>query len=254
MNFSENLKKLRKENNLSQEMLSEKLGVSRQSVSKWESNQAYPELDKLNQISKLFNVNIDDLLNNDVKEKHKEKLSNISFNKYLDSFFEYITKSVNLFCSMTFKTKMKCIFEQIIMILFLIIFGVILNEILFEGLFYNLLFFIPENIKSILINVVSSLFVITYIIFSIITIFKIFKNRYLDYFEYSKEDKDKVVEKEKTDIKIEKKNKKIVIRDHQNNDYNFFIGIIKIFKFFLKVILEFLAFLQDSYNFYLSFH
>ena len=40
MNLGDNLKKIRKENNLSQEQLAEKLGVSRQSVSKWESNLA----------------------------------------------------------------------------------------------------------------------------------------------------------------------------------------------------------------------
>ena len=42
MNLSDNLKKLRKENNLSQEELADKLNVSRQSVSKWESGSAYP--------------------------------------------------------------------------------------------------------------------------------------------------------------------------------------------------------------------
>lgn len=68
MNLSDNLKRLRKENNLSQEELAEKLGVSRQSVSKWESNSAYPEMDKLIQISNMFNVGIDELLNKDVKE------------------------------------------------------------------------------------------------------------------------------------------------------------------------------------------
>ena len=47
MNLSENLKKIRKEHNLSQEQLAEKLNVSRQSVSKWESGQAYPEMDKM---------------------------------------------------------------------------------------------------------------------------------------------------------------------------------------------------------------
>ena len=45
--FSENLKKIRKEHNLSQEELADELGVSRQSISKWESSQAYPEMDKI---------------------------------------------------------------------------------------------------------------------------------------------------------------------------------------------------------------
>ena len=45
--LSENLKRIRKDNNLSQEQLAEKLGVSRQSVSKWENGEAYPEMDKV---------------------------------------------------------------------------------------------------------------------------------------------------------------------------------------------------------------
>ena len=63
MNLSENLKKIRKDNNLSQEDLAEKLGVSRQSVSKWESGLAYPEMDKVLELCKIFNLNIDELLN-----------------------------------------------------------------------------------------------------------------------------------------------------------------------------------------------
>ena len=63
MNLSDNLKRIRKENNLSQEQLADKLGVSRQSVSKWESSAAYPEMDKVLQLCKMFNLNIDELLN-----------------------------------------------------------------------------------------------------------------------------------------------------------------------------------------------
>ena len=60
-NFSDNLKKIRKDNNLSQEQLADQLGVSRQSVSKWESSQAYPEMDKVLQICEMFNLNVDEL-------------------------------------------------------------------------------------------------------------------------------------------------------------------------------------------------
>ena len=60
--FSENLKKIRKENNLSQEQLAEELGVSRQAISKWESSIAYPEMDKIIALCDKFNLNIDDLL------------------------------------------------------------------------------------------------------------------------------------------------------------------------------------------------
>ena len=100
MNLSENLKKIRKDNNLSQEDLAEKLGVSRQSVSKWESGRAYPEMDKVLELCKLFNLNIDDLLNQDIKEIEKTKQSTSTINKYIDSFLSYISKTVNLFSSL----------------------------------------------------------------------------------------------------------------------------------------------------------
>ena len=63
MNFSEKLIKLRKEKGLSQEELGYKINVSRQAVSKWESNQSKPEIEKIKEISKFFNVSIDYLLN-----------------------------------------------------------------------------------------------------------------------------------------------------------------------------------------------
>lgn len=47
MEFYENLQKLRKSKNLSQEDLASKLGISRQAVSKWESGNAYPETENL---------------------------------------------------------------------------------------------------------------------------------------------------------------------------------------------------------------
>ena len=55
-NFSENLKKIRKDNNLSQEQLAEELGVSRQSISKWESASAYPEMDKIIALCDKFDI------------------------------------------------------------------------------------------------------------------------------------------------------------------------------------------------------
>lgn len=54
MTFGEKLSKLRKTKNYTQEQLAELLGVSRQSISKWESDAAYPETDKLIRICELF--------------------------------------------------------------------------------------------------------------------------------------------------------------------------------------------------------
>lgn len=73
MTFGEKLSKLRKENNYTQEQLADILGVSRQSISKWESNITYPETDKLIQISKLFHCTTDYLLLPECETPHDIK-------------------------------------------------------------------------------------------------------------------------------------------------------------------------------------
>lgn len=62
MTLGDKISKLRKENNYTQEQLADILGVSRQAVSKWESNITYPETDKLVRMSKLFQCTTDYLL------------------------------------------------------------------------------------------------------------------------------------------------------------------------------------------------
>lgn len=62
MTFGDKLAKLRREQNYTQEQLADTLGVSRQSVSKWESDLAYPETDKLVKICEMFNCSSDYLL------------------------------------------------------------------------------------------------------------------------------------------------------------------------------------------------
>ena len=64
MTFGDKLAKLRREQNYTQEQFADILGVSRQSVSKWESDSAYPETDKLVKICELFNCSSDYLLLN----------------------------------------------------------------------------------------------------------------------------------------------------------------------------------------------
>lgn len=70
MNLGENIYRLRTEKNMSQGGLADALGVSRQSVSKWENNSATPELDKLIRMSNLFGVTLDELVGT---EKNPEK-------------------------------------------------------------------------------------------------------------------------------------------------------------------------------------
>lgn len=66
MNFSDNLIKLRKGKGWSQEELADKLGLSRQAISKWEVGTSKPDIDNLIKISKLFEISIDELVNNEI--------------------------------------------------------------------------------------------------------------------------------------------------------------------------------------------
>ncbi|WP_303189754.1 helix-turn-helix domain-containing protein [Fusobacterium ulcerans] len=61
---------MRKQNGMSQEKLAQLLGVSRQSVSKWELGQSLPEIDKIIQLSNIFEVTTDYLLKDVTEEKY----------------------------------------------------------------------------------------------------------------------------------------------------------------------------------------
>ena len=62
MNFERNLQILRKMTNMTQEVLAEKMNVSRQTVSKWELGTILPEIEKLVELSEMFNCSVDELL------------------------------------------------------------------------------------------------------------------------------------------------------------------------------------------------
>ena len=66
MNIGEKLIKLRKEKNISQEKLSNTLGITRQTLSNWESNITSPNLEQTKKIAKIFNVSIDELVDNNI--------------------------------------------------------------------------------------------------------------------------------------------------------------------------------------------
>lgn len=82
MNFNNNLIALRKINDISQVDFAKKIKVSRQTVSKWENGESYPELDKLVSIAELFNVSLDDLVDTKIKNKKDYQESKISKNEY----------------------------------------------------------------------------------------------------------------------------------------------------------------------------
>lgn len=68
MRFCDNLKNIRKQKKISQENLAEKVGVSRQSVSKWECGEAYPTMDNIIKLCKIFNCKINNLVHDDLTD------------------------------------------------------------------------------------------------------------------------------------------------------------------------------------------
>ena len=65
MTFAEKLKTIRKQAGMSQERLAEKLGVSRQAVTKWETDTGIPDIENMMAISALFDISVDELLSNE---------------------------------------------------------------------------------------------------------------------------------------------------------------------------------------------
>lgn len=76
MSLSENLQNLRKIKNMSQEELAEKLNVSRQAVSKWESGNGYPETEKIITICDIFDCSMDELVKGKISEDIKSEKNN----------------------------------------------------------------------------------------------------------------------------------------------------------------------------------
>ena len=83
LKFNEKLIKLRKASGLSQEELGDKLNVARQTISKWELGETTPEMDKLEELSNLFEISIDELVkdnaipNTIIKEIDQRKVESL---------------------------------------------------------------------------------------------------------------------------------------------------------------------------------
>lgn len=81
MNFNEKLIDLRKTKGMSQEELSAELKVSRQTISKWESGQSYPDFQRLVLLSDYFGLTLDELVKDiDVQEVRDKNISNEKIN------------------------------------------------------------------------------------------------------------------------------------------------------------------------------
>ena len=79
--FGDNLQYYRKQNNMTQEQLAERLEVSRQTVSKWEAGTSYAEMEKLLQLCDLFSCELDTLLRKNASEAEIE--DNLQHRKHM---------------------------------------------------------------------------------------------------------------------------------------------------------------------------
>ena len=178
MKFNEKLQKLRKEAQLNQEELADKLEVSRQSVSKWESGTTYPEMDKLIALTKIFNCTLDDLTNDTISTdvistKQKNGIYNL-----IDSALELIDQTLLLLKEST-GTEIVKMFVKLIIIGCILMLGYIPFNILIN-LGYDIFFNLPPEIGNVLLSLWRFIVVSSFVSLYIMVFVYLFKRLYLD--------------------------------------------------------------------------
>lgn len=84
MKFGNNLRQIRKSKKISQEKLAEMMNVTRQSISKWENGESYPEMNKILELCKILNCKLNDLVHTDMSDKIPEgdfAVNKVKFNE-----------------------------------------------------------------------------------------------------------------------------------------------------------------------------
>lgn len=157
MTTGEKIAKLRKENNLTQEEFGDLLGVTRQSVSKWESDLSFPETEKLILIGKQFNCSLDYLLNNEygMKINNKEKKNKIIKGNLIDGIALMAYPVLLLICYLFPFARIKTSFPQI---------GVGIGPVLYIGSnFYQFVFSTSYEVGNIifLIHFLCTIFILS---------------------------------------------------------------------------------------------
>ena len=237
MFFASNLQKLRKKENMSQEALAERLDVTRQSVSKWESGASYPEMDKLISICKIFNVDMDTLVNGDVlDEKKQDKETTINTKDILDKFNTLMKKIVCLFESMSFKEIIEFLVTVFLLIIIILIGTIpkdIIENLIGDGLLYDIAYVGPA------LNTIFTFIIdILYSVFAIVVFIYVLKIKYLDRIKIKEDVNKEIVVKEK-EKKVEEVEKVIIKDNTGSNSLTRLLAkiIIYIIKFFVVLFL-----------------
>ena len=253
MKFYEKLVVLRKKNNMSQEQLADKLGVSRQAVSKWELGSSVPDMEKMMQLCIILNCNLEDLVDDGVsssKKKNKQDMK-IDWKEYYQEILDFITKTLNMFWSMRLIEKVKCLLEMFCIGFLLYFIWVILGNVVSSS-FYPILTIFPDVVYRMIVAIVSFIYQIFGIVAGFVILIHIFKIRYLDYFitvedgdTQTKQVEAPIEEEEKKKDEpirfLEKKKNTIVIRDPKHSTYGFFGMLARIVIWFMKMLLVLVA-------------
>ncbi len=249
MSLRKNLEYLRKQKKLTQEELAYKLGVSRQAVSKWESGGAFPETEKMLSICKIFDCSLDELMNEDIAQLELDKDRKYTFNDLVNEIAEIVSKTLNMFDSMTFKSILRFGFEMFM--LFLII---LLLHIPFSYLFnlgQNVFMNIDGDIANLFISIWRLITEVVYIVVAVVSFVYIYKIRFLDKFEVAKKDDSKITKEEDEVVKkeiVDRKERRVEIQRYDFGVFSF-IGkvallIIKCFTAFISLPIIFLLFVS----------
>lgn len=130
MKFGENLRNLRKSKKLSQEDLAEKMNVSRQSVSKWETGDAYPEMNNILELCKIFHCRINDLVNDSISDidslDEDVKMNVIKFKKDQQTKMKGLSKAISTIAKIGRIITLICI---PVVLIFMIIFGFVIKDV-----------------------------------------------------------------------------------------------------------------------------
>ena len=242
MKFGENLQKLRKEKGISQEQLAEQLGVTRQSVSKWESGASYPEMDKIVALCNMFHCDMDALINKDITEERERKDATGVVKNLFQSAANYVKKTIYLFEHKSFKDIVKLLAQIIIIVCVILCFSIpfiLLKEIVIS------LFYTGNNWFSMFFSKFwEFIFNASYAILAIATFLYIFKIKFLDneeiIVEEVEEDKNQNSEEvsednnSKTDASKCNEKKKVKIIKVKKNDFSLLDLLVKVITVCLK--------------------
>ena len=241
MKFGENLQKLRKERGISQEQLAEQLGVTRQSVSKWESGASYPEMDKIVAICNIFHCDMDVLINKDITEERDKKDASKVVKVGFKNIADYIKKTIYLFEHQSFKDIIKMIAQVMIIICVILCFSI--PFMLFKEMVVSL-FYPGDNWFSIFFSrFCNFIFNASYGILAIATFLYIFKVKFLDGEEIVIEEVNEsldTIDDDNSQDTVKDNKKKKVIKVKRTEGFSLLDLLSKAITLCLKVFLLFL--------------